>query len=156
MSRAIGDRYVKNSGVIPTPDFYENNMQKGDILILACDGVWDVMNNEEVAAFVDEKFNKPNKEQMHSSTQNTGEEIVEEAGDNLIKQVARELRDKAYDKGSSDNISVLIVKFDGVDQEIQRQKDANSSLMARLFKSKKVFLGLGAVAILYSLYHFFA
>ncbi len=156
VSRAIGDRDLKDKGVIPNPDIYKKDAKKGDILILACDGVWDVMNNEEVAAFIHEKFNKSNKEQMHSSTQNTGEETVEETGDNLVRRVARELRDKAYNKKSNDNISVLIVKFGEVDQERQRQKDTNASLMARLFKSKKVFLGLGAVAILYSLYHFFA
>ena len=60
VSRAIGDRDLKNF-VIPNPDIYEESLNEGDVLVLACDGVWDVMANEETAAFVHEKLNEPDQ-----------------------------------------------------------------------------------------------
>ena len=117
VSRAIGDRNFKDFGVIPNPEVYERFFGKDDVLILACDGLFDVMRNEEVAKFVYEQFNK-NKIDEEDLTEEQvlkegaeREEEVEEAGDEQIKLIARKLRDEAYAKGSMDNISVLIVKF---------------------------------------------
>jgi len=114
VSRAIGDRDLKK-WVIPDPDIYEESYKEGDILVLACDGVWDVMTNEEVATFVHKKFTGGLTQNiirflLGIITGTCGEE-AEEGGDERIKLIARTLRNTAYQKGSRDNISVLIVKF---------------------------------------------
>ncbi len=144
VSRAIGDRGLKKSGVISTPDTYEGLVCKDNILVLACDGLWDVMTNEEVVAFVHEQFNK---EEIQKRVVEYREEVKFLEGNNRrAKLIAESLVGKAYEKGSRDNISVLIVKF------------KPSSWTTRLFKligdKKGIILSLGVVAIFYSLYHY--
>lgn len=58
-------------------------------IILACDGLWDKMSNEEACEFVRKKL---------------------EGGANL-KSTAEALCQEAYTKGSQDNISAIIVGF---------------------------------------------
>jgi serine/threonine protein phosphatase PrpC len=49
-TRTIGDRYFKPVGVIALPSVSEHNLSEGDIVaIVACDGLFDVMTNEEIA-----------------------------------------------------------------------------------------------------------
>ena len=49
MSRAIGDKTLKKY-VIPDPDVTTRDLRRGDkFLVLATDGVWDVLRNDEVA-----------------------------------------------------------------------------------------------------------
>lgn len=58
MSRAFGDmRFKAEKGraphaqkVIATPEVYELTAEPGDMVVLACDGVFDVLQSEEVAA----------------------------------------------------------------------------------------------------------
>jgi len=135
VSRAIGDRHLKN-WVIPDPDTYAESFNENDILVLACDGLWDEMSNKEVAEFVHERLSKPGwlvwlKAILARVTGNEQailargacNEIVEEDGnDKRTKLLARALRDEAYKIGSVDNISVLVVKFE------------SPSLRTRLFK----------------------
>jgi serine/threonine protein phosphatase PrpC len=40
--------------VSPKPDIYTWGARAGEVLILACDGVFDVMSNEDLGAFVTE------------------------------------------------------------------------------------------------------
>ena len=58
-------------------------------LVLACDGLWDVLSSEEVAQIVGDS---------------------EEAGAD-VHALAVKLRDFGYSMNSFDNISVAIVKF---------------------------------------------
>jgi serine/threonine protein phosphatase PrpC len=54
-TRTIGDQYFKAAGVIATPSLNEYLITPGDsMLISACDGLWDFMNNGEVAALAEE------------------------------------------------------------------------------------------------------
>ncbi len=109
VSRTIGYRGFKDGREV---DAKEGNIQDGDVLIFASDGVWDVMKHEEVAAFVQEKFNEYNEEylKMHSSARNTGEKIGEEDGSKQLNLVAKALLDRVYEKGSDGDISVLIFR----------------------------------------------
>jgi serine/threonine protein phosphatase PrpC len=61
VSRTIGDlKYKRNINlphteqmVVATPDITEFEVQEGDeFLILACDGIWDVLSNQEAVDFV--------------------------------------------------------------------------------------------------------
>ena len=54
MSRSIGDRIAKRIGVIATPVLHNFNLYPQDqFIVLASDGVWDVMENIEVINFID-------------------------------------------------------------------------------------------------------
>ena len=64
-------------------------------LILACDGIWDVMSNEEVGEFVVKHVSK--------RVANEEEDILAKVGDDLL--------DLCLDKGSEDNMSVQILSF---------------------------------------------
>ncbi|CAL6053919.1 Protein_phosphatase 2C [Hexamita inflata] len=48
VSRAIGDAPFKGCGVIATPEVFCVQQVEVDYVVLACDGLWDVMTNEEV------------------------------------------------------------------------------------------------------------
>lgn len=51
-TRSIGDEYFKQVGVIATPAVSEYHIRKDDLyLIAACDGLFDSMDNEEIALF---------------------------------------------------------------------------------------------------------
>ncbi|KAL2940212.1 putative protein phosphatase 2C 12 [Bienertia sinuspersici] len=53
MSRAFGDFDVKDYGIIATPEVTHHRIMSTDLfLVLACDGVWDVLSNEEVVTIV--------------------------------------------------------------------------------------------------------
>ncbi len=63
-----------------------------DVLLLACDGLWDVMSTSEAVDLVREIY---------------------ASGEVSVKRMAEELLDIALDKGSKDNISATVVKLPG-------------------------------------------
>ncbi|XP_062197435.1 probable protein phosphatase 2C 73 isoform X3 [Phragmites australis] len=53
MARAFGDFCLKNHGLICTPDVYYRKLsEKDEFLVLATDGIWDVLSNKEVVKIV--------------------------------------------------------------------------------------------------------
>ncbi|KAF7078960.1 hypothetical protein CFC21_083297 [Triticum aestivum] len=53
MARALGDSRLKHHGVISTPQVTGHRIGDADLfIILATDGVWDVLSNEEVVSIV--------------------------------------------------------------------------------------------------------
>ncbi|XP_057525182.1 probable protein phosphatase 2C 12 [Amaranthus tricolor] len=53
MSRSFGDLVMKHYGIISTPVITDHHITSNDLFILlATDGVWDVLSNEEVALIV--------------------------------------------------------------------------------------------------------
>ena len=63
MSRSIGDYKAHTVGVIAEPKVTEYNVQPGDqILVIASDGVFEFMENREVAAIVSEYYEKDQAE----------------------------------------------------------------------------------------------
>ena len=84
--------------------------KKHGFLILACDGVWDVLSNEDAVKIVDTALAK-NKTSIVHDPKNVSEKGEEDGNDVGVRYAARSLRDAAYKKGSKDNISVIVVKF---------------------------------------------
>ena len=98
VSRALGDfsykdpkRNASKQKVSPCPDIkiQPRSPDHDKFLILACDGIWDVMTNQEVVTFVAEQ----------------------EKGWVDAAKIAESLLDKCLAKGSKDNMSVVIVFF---------------------------------------------
>lgn len=53
MARSLGDYRLKRHGVVSEPEVTHRRVAPGDLfIILATDGVWDVLSNEEVVSIV--------------------------------------------------------------------------------------------------------
>lgn len=108
MSRSIGDWEIKkdNPGVIATPEVTKINLTpEHSFLIIASDGVWDKVTSQEAIDIVAKGL-----AQRGSRTQDTAPDAwLEEGSDESLVNVARALRDTAFNRGSKDNISALVV-----------------------------------------------
>jgi len=92
VSRAIGDLYLK-AWVIPDPEVQHRELTTEDsALILATDGVWDVLSNQEVADI------------CNASLERSGGTTKQK-----LDILARQITKKAFDRGSLDNITTLVV-----------------------------------------------
>ena len=84
LSRAIGDGAL-NDFLIREPTIFKTKRKDGMQAIIACDGVWDVMSDEEAA-------------KITLLTKNTAE-------------AARKIKDTALDRSTTDNVSVLVISL---------------------------------------------
>uniref|UniRef100_A0A671PXD6 Protein phosphatase 1B n=2 Tax=Sinocyclocheilus TaxID=75365 RepID=A0A671PXD6_9TELE len=99
VSRALGDfdyKCVYGKGpteqlVSPEPEVYaiERSEVEDEFIVLACDGIWDVMANEELCDFVRSRL-----------------EVTDD-----LERVCNEIVDTCLYKGSRDNMSVVLVCF---------------------------------------------
>jgi serine/threonine protein phosphatase PrpC len=98
VARSIGDAEYKDSfdldaaeqAVTCVPDVSDRKVSPGDIVLLACDGLFDVMSNELVA----EKVRK-----------------FRAAGDSLDAAAKRLTESAIQELGSDDNVSVVLVEI---------------------------------------------
>ncbi|KAK8510638.1 hypothetical protein V6N12_055565 [Hibiscus sabdariffa] len=98
MSRAIGDRYLK-PWIIPVPDVtFTSRTDEDDCLILASDGLWDVMTNEEAGEVARRLLRRQRRRSL-----------IADDGVSPAQAVADSLTEIAIGRHSSDNISVIIV-----------------------------------------------
>ncbi|KAJ0976820.1 hypothetical protein J5N97_012294 [Dioscorea zingiberensis] len=84
VSRAFGDRSLKPY-VIAEPEIQEEEIEGIEFLIIASDGLWNVVSNEDAV------------------------EIVQAISD--AETASRKLIHEAYTRGSGDNITCIIVQF---------------------------------------------
>eukprot|EP01102_Stenamoeba_stenopodia_P007755 TRINITY_DN2184_c0_g1_i1.p1 TRINITY_DN2184_c0_g1~~TRINITY_DN2184_c0_g1_i1.p1 ORF type:complete len:1146 (-),score=229.32 TRINITY_DN2184_c0_g1_i1:276-3713(-) len=100
VSRSLGDGYL-HPFVTPDPHLATVELnEEHELLIIACDGVWDVMSNQEAV-------------DIALSEQNPYE-------------ASMKIRDCAYVRGSTDNISALVVRFSL--QEFVRRRNTTESI----------------------------
>ncbi|XP_007256730.3 protein phosphatase, Mg2+/Mn2+ dependent, 1Ab [Astyanax mexicanus] len=123
VSRALGDfdyKCVHGKGpteqlVSPEPEVYEIEREEDDeFVVLACDGIWDVMTNEELCDFVRSRL-----------------EVTED-----LERVCNEIVDTCLYKGSRDNMSVVLVCFPGAPkinpEAVKREADLDKYLQNRV------------------------
>ncbi|CAA0841911.1 Protein phosphatase 2C 16 [Striga hermonthica] len=104
MSRSIGDRYLKPS-IIPDPEVtFAPRAREDECLILASDGLWDVMSNEEVCDIARKRIILWHKNNGPMPSLERGERV-----DPAAQAAAEYLSNKALQKGSKDNITVVVV-----------------------------------------------
>ncbi|CAF1286364.1 unnamed protein product [Adineta steineri] len=90
MTRALGDYAIDKHIIAPIPDIIHYPRDStAAFVILACDGIWDVMSNEEVAKFV-----------AHQATNTALDHIVSH------------LLDHCLQLQSTDNMTAIIIKVD--------------------------------------------
>ncbi len=108
MPRALGDRDI--IGIGHEPDMVQLRLSKNNhFLILACDGVWDVLASQEAVNTVAEALKTATGNERHRT--NVGAEVAHECGDPRAMTAARALIDRAYDRWSGDNISAIVIVF---------------------------------------------
>ncbi|CAD5122054.1 DgyrCDS10506 [Dimorphilus gyrociliatus] len=115
VSRALGDYEYKckpelgpcEQMVSPEPDVTVIERKSDDeFMVLACDGVWDVMTNDEVCDFVRDRM----------------------AACEHLTDVCNQLLDTCLHKGSRDNMSVVIVAFEGAPKFSEAAKERDEQL----------------------------
>ncbi|KAL7168070.1 hypothetical protein ACSBR2_038501 [Camellia fascicularis] len=108
MSRAIGDRFLR-PWVVPVPEIsFTTRSDEDECLILASDGLWDVMSNEEVGEVARRLLRRRRRCMMD-------DEIP------AAQAVADSLTEIAFGRNSSDNISVIVVDLKSKRKRQQRQ-----------------------------------
>jgi len=94
ISRSIGDANIKKKfagQVIADPDYAGVQLDEDNhFLIMASDGLWDVMSSEKAVEMVTQKF----------------------AQGETVNNIAQSLQKEAIAQGSADNITVCVIKFD--------------------------------------------
>ncbi|KAL7597967.1 hypothetical protein Lser_V15G25318 [Lactuca serriola] len=104
MSRSIGDGYLK-PWIIPEPEVtFTPRAKEDECLILASDGLWDVMSNEEACQVAKRRI-------LIWHKKNGGAPFERGVGgvDPAAQAAADYLSVIALQKGSKDNISVVVV-----------------------------------------------
>jgi len=122
VSRALGDFEYKNVEgkppteqlVSPEPEFFikERIASEDEFLVLACDGVWDVMTNQDICDFISARL------KVH---------------DNL-ETVCNEVIDTCLHKGSRDNMSIIIIAFPSAPKVDAEAVKADKALEATIEK----------------------
>jgi protein phosphatase len=107
LSRAIGDRYAKPAVSSEVEIKHFLVLDTDEFVLLASDGLWDVMTSQEVVSFVHQRLDSElERDQLLDHRFDSGEESVNHfIRENMAKFVARE----AIRRGSGDNISVVMV-----------------------------------------------
>ncbi|XP_020264899.1 probable protein phosphatase 2C 6 [Asparagus officinalis] len=105
MSRSIGDRYMR-PWIIPVPEVsFMSRSEDDECLILASDGLWDVISNCEAGEVACRLLKRHRKNG-----------VVDEVLVSPAQAVADYLVKLAYRKNSSDNISVIVVDLGSDDR----------------------------------------
>ncbi|CAE5957771.1 unnamed protein product [Arabidopsis arenosa] len=104
MSRSIGDEYLEPY-VIPDPEVtFMPRAREDECLILASDGLWDVMSNQEACELARKRilmWHKKNRS-LPLAERGVGE-------DHACQAAAAYLLKLALRKGSKDNVSIIVV-----------------------------------------------
>ncbi|XP_061073524.1 protein phosphatase, Mg2+/Mn2+ dependent, 1Na (putative) [Conger conger] len=129
VSRALGDfdfkevewRAQTEQLVSPEPEIFEMERSPDDeFLILACDGVWDAISNEELCAFVRSRLLVCND----------------------LREVCTQVLDLCLYKGSLDNMSIIIICFPGAPQvspeALQREAELEEVIEGKVAEALKM------------------
>ncbi|KAG8099646.1 hypothetical protein GUJ93_ZPchr0013g36654 [Zizania palustris] len=107
MARAFGDFCLKDYGVISVPEFFHLSLTETDqFVILASDGVWDVLSNQEA---VDIVSSSPTRSKAAKS---------------LVEAATREWKTK-YPTSRIDDCAVICLYLDG---KMDHERDSTASL----------------------------
>ncbi|KAL4569837.1 hypothetical protein LXL04_025481 [Taraxacum kok-saghyz] len=110
MARAFGDFCLKEYGVISIPEFSHRIItEKDEFIVLASDGIWDVLSNEEVIEIV------------------SSSPIRSTAARTVVDSAAREWKTK-YPTSRMDDCAVVCLFLDGkMDSESDNEEQGMSS-----------------------------
>ena len=95
MTRAIGDADLKPF-VTSEPEVTRHELVEGEFLILASDGIWDVVSNQDAVDHVVEVYDR------EAPTKDTA---------SALSAACKSLVRRAFQRGSRDNMTVMVVKL---------------------------------------------
>lgn len=106
LSRAIGDRFAKPA-VSSEAEIKRFPVEEDDdeFIVLASDGLWDVMTSQEVVDFVKQSLLESRPAGVGPGEQSHADEIR--------YQMARNVANEALERGSADNVCVLVLWLRG-------------------------------------------
>ncbi|GAX24050.1 protein phosphatase 1B [Fistulifera solaris] len=125
VSRAFGDFVYKDNGdplgqytsrrlasqqkVIVTPDFmvYPRNDAQDEFILLACDGVWDVVSNQQLSEFVCRMIAD---------------------GEVDLGNICEECLDTCLDRQSRDNMTIMLVSLPGIPMDHSSSAALNNAI----------------------------
>lgn len=107
ISRALGDHMLKENDVVSASPFTsETKLNEDDThLLLACDGVWDVLTDQEAVDLVMEHITRATEAYVKKE----GKALSGTAYNAVLNSSARALVKEALDRRSLDNITVMMV-----------------------------------------------
>jgi serine/threonine protein phosphatase PrpC len=86
LTRSFGDKEMKKYGVICMPDIYYHHITEDDLyVIIGSDGVWDVVEEEEIFKLCQENISS--------------------------KELSKKIIQLAKDRETHDNISCIVIKL---------------------------------------------
>lgn len=134
MSRSIGDLLAKRMGVVSTPICTKHKIKRNDdfFIVIASDGVWDVMENDDVVNFV-ECFRRKCKMEPD------GDDLVTPNNSCIAQLLAEEARIRwfsivAEEDVKIDDISVLVAEMNFSEKPVHTRMEKT---MKRLTVMKK-------------------
>lgn len=161
VSRALGDfdyKCVHGKGpteqlVSPEPEVYAIERCEGEdeFIILACDGIWDVMGNEQLCDFVRSRL------EVTDDLERVSNEIVDTCLYKVSAAALRPLvlhplrrpgaltRPPCVFQGSRDNMSVVLICFPGAPKvspdAVKKEADLDKYLEGKVEGRRGVYLG---------------
>jgi serine/threonine protein phosphatase PrpC len=107
--KTLANRPPEEQAVIALPEvrLQPRDAAQDALLVVACDGIWDVMSNEQVADFVLGQFEQE-RVRRSNETANTAAMTKMDA---LLSTVGDSLLSECLQRGSSDNLTVVLVAF---------------------------------------------
>lgn len=139
VSRTLGDFTFKEVEwrpqteqlVSPEPEVYElERSPKDEFLIIACDGIWDAIGNEDLCAFVRNRL-----------------QLTDD-----LRDICSQVIDLCLYKGSLDNMSIIIITFPGcpkvspealqAEEELERQIEAKVEEIIQMMRAREEDLDL--------------
>ncbi|MDP3889325.1 MAG: PP2C family protein-serine/threonine phosphatase [bacterium] len=107
ISRTLGDHDIKKyhpGAIIVTPQNMSFKLEENDTVIMASDGLLVTLSSQDVGQAV--KKMVPIRSELTE-----GEQAEDKGSDETLKELVRTLRDRAYEAGSNDNITVMAFKL---------------------------------------------
>ncbi|XP_007906751.1 protein phosphatase 1G isoform X2 [Callorhinchus milii] len=110
LSRAIGDHFYKRNKTLPAeeqmisalPDLKVLSLNNDhEFMVIACDGIWNVMSSQEVVDFISERINKKDENGDLRSLPSISEELLDQC---LAP-------DTSGDGTGCDNMTCIIITF---------------------------------------------
>jgi len=107
ITRALGDHMLKENDIVSAePHVVATEICPDDsLLLLACDGVWDVMTDQEAVDFVASKFRM--SKELAEEQRGPGDPPLNL--NELAEHACRALVREALDRRSLDNVTVMLV-----------------------------------------------
>ena len=115
VSRSYGDPTFKKStknGFIVEPEIISLELKPRDLIVLACDGLWDRVSNDDVAIAYD-TLSSLDSNSLSIKNFFPDDQPSLTGMNPFLRIVAQSLTRLAYNRSSSDNISALVVEYQG-------------------------------------------